>query len=58
MFQNYAWRMASSCSLDGDGRAKQLARYAEPAPSVVLVERESRSLSVGCAEALGADAPR
>lgn len=36
----------SSCSLDNDGRAEQLARYAALAPSVRGVERDERSLSV------------
>jgi hypothetical protein len=38
--------MASSCSLDRDGRARQIARYAELAPSVRRAARESLSLEV------------
>jgi hypothetical protein len=46
VFQKYAFRMASSCSLDGDGRAEQLARYAALAPSVRSAEREPLVLDV------------
>jgi hypothetical protein len=42
--------MASSCSLDRDGRARQVARYAALAPSVVSVERGARALRVTFAE--------
>lgn len=37
---------SSSCSLDTDGRAAQLARYAGLAPSVRSASRESMSLEV------------
>lgn len=37
---------SSSCSLDADGRAAQLARYAGLAPSVRSASRESLSLEV------------
>ena len=37
---------SSSCSLDSDGRAAQLARYAGLAPSVRSASRESMSLEV------------
>jgi hypothetical protein len=42
--------MASSCSLDRDGRARQVARYAALAPSVVSVERGARRLDVAFAD--------
>ena len=42
--------MASSCSLDRDGRARQLARYAGLAPSVVAVERGARRLAIAFGE--------
>ncbi|MEA2472578.1 MAG: hypothetical protein QOE06_493 [Thermoleophilaceae bacterium] len=42
--------MASSCSLDSDGRAEQLARYAALAPSVRHVEREELSLAISFAD--------
>jgi hypothetical protein len=42
--------MASSCSLDRDGRARQVARYAALAPSVVSVERGARRLRVTFAD--------
>ena len=38
--------MASSCSLDSDGRARQLARYAALAPSVRTAERGALVLDV------------
>ena len=38
--------MASSCSLDRDGRARQIARYAALAPSVRSAERDSLALEV------------
>ena len=37
---------ASSCSLDGEGRAEQIARYAALAPSVRSASRDSLSLEV------------
>ena len=42
--------MESSCSLNQDGRERQLERYARLAPSVVLVEREPRRLAVEFAD--------
>lgn len=42
--------MASSCSLDNNGRARQLARYAALAPSVVSAERSARRFEVEFAE--------
>ncbi|HEX2127136.1 MAG TPA: hypothetical protein VHF45_11330 [Thermoleophilaceae bacterium] len=41
--------MASSCSLDRDGRARQIARYAALAPSVAAMERGARRLDVAFA---------
>ena len=38
--------MGSSCSLDRDGRARQIARYAALAPSVRSAERDALSLEV------------
>ena len=38
--------MASSCSLDSDGRAEQLARYASLAPNVRAAERDALVLDV------------
>jgi hypothetical protein len=38
--------VASSCSLDANGRAEQIARYAALAPSVRAAVRESLSLEV------------
>jgi hypothetical protein len=38
--------MAASCSLDHDGRERQLSRYAGLAPSVVDVARDARRLRV------------
>jgi hypothetical protein len=38
--------MASSCSLDSDGRARQLARYAALSPSVRTADRDALVLDV------------
>ena len=37
---------SKSCSLDGNGRAEQIARYAGLAPSVSSASRDSLSLAV------------